>query len=432
MLLTAPARRKSIADFRLGGARRSVMVELVLFQALCLGIAASLVGALAGYVLLRAALHERPGYLAQAFTLGGGTVIGVWPLVFALAGGVVATLPRVDRAAARPSRGRALDAVYLEDGEPGHGLGHENDAPICDSWRRSRCSAARSSSPTVPWLCSQPASWRSPRSSSYRRPLWHLASGQCGRRAVRRSYQPLRSAQVVARDDTALARADGDRRGGAVRRVALGGARSDLLEGLHRGALANTVDGSVLVLNPGDTEQTTPFTASPTTSPAWATCPVWPCLGVSKHLHAAREPADIRARPADGHRSRNLEDADHRGQRRSGHKAPRGTRLGGDLAAAGGRTPRTTRRRDEDADPGRGRAVCASRRSLQTWVGRAGRSTSTRLTMASTGDTAAPTALVLQLTPGSSPAGVRRAVALCSGRGQRPRSDNHVGLVAAL
>ena len=51
MLLTVPERRQAIADLRLLGARRAQIVQMVLFQALCLGLAASLVGLLAGYAL---------------------------------------------------------------------------------------------------------------------------------------------------------------------------------------------------------------------------------------------------------------------------------------------------------------------------------------------------------------------------------------------
>ena len=54
MLLTVPERRGAIADLRLIGTRRTAIVQMVLFQALCLGIAASLVGLLAGYALSRA------------------------------------------------------------------------------------------------------------------------------------------------------------------------------------------------------------------------------------------------------------------------------------------------------------------------------------------------------------------------------------------
>jgi putative ABC transport system permease protein len=123
MLLTVPERRQAIADLRIDGAKRSAIVEMVLFEALCLGLAASIGGLLIGYVLSRGVFHESTGYLTQAFVLGGNTVIGVQPVLFAIAGGVLATvlasaIPLLDL-----RRGRAIDAVYFEDGAPGNALG---------------------------------------------------------------------------------------------------------------------------------------------------------------------------------------------------------------------------------------------------------------------------------------------------------------------
>jgi putative ABC transport system permease protein len=122
MLLTVPERRQAIADLRIDGTRRSAIVQMVLFQALCLGVAASLAGLLAGYALATGVLHQSPGYLARAFTLGRSTAIGFTPLLLSLGGGVLAsclasTLPLLDL-----RHGRPLDAVHTEDGIPGNGL----------------------------------------------------------------------------------------------------------------------------------------------------------------------------------------------------------------------------------------------------------------------------------------------------------------------
>jgi putative ABC transport system permease protein len=92
MLLTVPERRQVIASLRIEGTRRSAIAQMVVFQALCLGALASIVGVLAGYGLSTGLFHQSPGYLAQAFTLGTGTVVGPGPLVFAFAGGILATL----------------------------------------------------------------------------------------------------------------------------------------------------------------------------------------------------------------------------------------------------------------------------------------------------------------------------------------------------
>ncbi len=115
MLLTVPERREAIADLRLDGTTRTAVAQMVLFQALCLGVAACLVGLLGGYALSTGFFHRSPGYLAKAFTLGTDTVIGTAPVVLALAGGMLATflasvIPLQDL-----RRGRPLDAVFSED-----------------------------------------------------------------------------------------------------------------------------------------------------------------------------------------------------------------------------------------------------------------------------------------------------------------------------
>jgi putative ABC transport system permease protein len=125
MLLTVPERRQLIASLRIEGARRSAIVQMAVFQALCLGVVASTIGVAAGYGLSRGVFRQSPGYLAQAFTLGGGTVVGAAPIVFAVTGGIVATLlasllPLFDLRA-----GRSFNAVYEEEGVPGNLLGHE-------------------------------------------------------------------------------------------------------------------------------------------------------------------------------------------------------------------------------------------------------------------------------------------------------------------
>ncbi len=117
ILLTAPERRAAIADLRLDGTKRRAVVQMVMFQALCLGVLSSLVGLLGGYLLAREVFQTSPGYLAQAFTLGGNTVIGTRAVLFSLAGGILATC----LASAVPlqdlRRKRRLDAVFAEAGE---------------------------------------------------------------------------------------------------------------------------------------------------------------------------------------------------------------------------------------------------------------------------------------------------------------------------
>jgi len=122
MLLTVPERRAAIADLRLVGTRRTALVQMVLFQAGMLGLGASLVGIAAGYVLALGVLHPSTGYLALAFTLGGGTVIGIKPIALSLAGGILATCLASAVPLADLRAGRALDAVYTERGVPGNAV----------------------------------------------------------------------------------------------------------------------------------------------------------------------------------------------------------------------------------------------------------------------------------------------------------------------
>jgi len=122
MLLTVPERRRMIADLRMQGVRPWQLVRMIAFQAVCLGLIASLVGLAIGDVLARSIFHSTPSYLSAAFPLGTQTVVGVKPLLVSFAGGVLATC----LAAAPPlldlRHSRAVDAVYFEEGEPGQAL----------------------------------------------------------------------------------------------------------------------------------------------------------------------------------------------------------------------------------------------------------------------------------------------------------------------
>src|ERR1700727_136422 len=126
LLLTAPERRQTIADLRVDGARRGAITQMVVFQALCLGLAASAGGLPAGYALAAGLFHQSRGYLSQVFALGSSTVVGAGPMLIALACGLLATClggvatPLVDL-----RRSRALDAVYADDAAPGNQLSRD-------------------------------------------------------------------------------------------------------------------------------------------------------------------------------------------------------------------------------------------------------------------------------------------------------------------
>ncbi len=122
MLLTIPDRRQAIADLRLAGARRGAIAQMVIFQALCLGLAASVAGVLVGYALSRGALKPSTGYLSQAFALGDHTAIGVSSVLIAVAGGVLAICLASGVLLLDLRRGRELDGVYQGEGVPGNAL----------------------------------------------------------------------------------------------------------------------------------------------------------------------------------------------------------------------------------------------------------------------------------------------------------------------
>lgn len=122
MLLSVPERRRVIADLRLQGAKPLDLAKMLLFQALCLGLVASVLGVIAGYALSRTVFHQTPGYLAAAFPLGTQTVVGWQPLVVSLVGGVTVTCLAAISPLFDLRRSRAIDAVNREGGEPGHGL----------------------------------------------------------------------------------------------------------------------------------------------------------------------------------------------------------------------------------------------------------------------------------------------------------------------
>jgi putative ABC transport system permease protein len=122
MLLTAPERRRMLAELRIQGFRPRQLVGLLLFQSFALGAFASAAGVVVGSVLSHGVFDDAPNYLAPAFTLGTSTAVGFWPIAVALGGGTLACC----LAAAPPlldlRRGRAVDAVFHAGGAPGNAL----------------------------------------------------------------------------------------------------------------------------------------------------------------------------------------------------------------------------------------------------------------------------------------------------------------------
>lgn len=122
MLLTVPDRRRFVAELRTQGAGLGQVVAVLAFQALALGTAASIAGLVLGDVLSRTVFNSVPGYLAFTFPIGTQRVVPFSAIAIAFGAGLLAAL----LATGRPlldafSRGN-LEAPYEEDGEPGEGI----------------------------------------------------------------------------------------------------------------------------------------------------------------------------------------------------------------------------------------------------------------------------------------------------------------------
>lgn len=260
MLLTVPERREAIADLRLDGAGRIGVVQMVLFQAVCLGVAASAVGLMGGYFLSLGVFREAsPGYLAQAFTLGTGLHIGIRPVLLAFGGGVAAMclaslIPLQDL-----RRGRPVDAVFSE--------GARTTDLLATTRRRLGIAAALLVAAAALLFALLPgaaliACVMLALATMLAVPVM-LAGilGLCGAlagRSPRVSVLPLALSSLRATTLRSLALAAT----GAVAlfgSIALGGSRSDLLHGLHAFAHTYVSDAAIWVLNPHDTAAANSF-----------------------------------------------------------------------------------------------------------------------------------------------------------------------------
>jgi putative ABC transport system permease protein len=116
MLLTVPERRRFIAELRMQGYDPRQISLLLGFQAVMLGLVASIAGVVLGDVLSRTVFHQVPTYLTVAFPLGTELGVSAENVLLAIGCGVFATLlaslsPLLDL---RP--GRPADAVFREMG----------------------------------------------------------------------------------------------------------------------------------------------------------------------------------------------------------------------------------------------------------------------------------------------------------------------------
>jgi putative ABC transport system permease protein len=267
LLLTVPERRQTIAELRLNGTKRSAIVQLFAFQAIVLGVLASLLGLLGGYLLSRGVFHQSTGYLAAAFTLGTHTVVGLAPLLLCLLGGVLATclasaIPLLDL-----RRGRALDAVYAQAGVPGNALsglggGGGGRAQINLAVAAAILLAAATAmfvlAPSLALLACAVLAL----ASVCTVPLAFVGVlGAAGSLSERYEHLSILASAVTSLRGTTL-RSLALAATGAVAlfgSVALGGARNDLLRGIHGFAHSYSADADIWVSNPGDNQAVSDF-----------------------------------------------------------------------------------------------------------------------------------------------------------------------------
>jgi putative ABC transport system permease protein len=92
MLLTVPQRRNLISDLRLDGYPPLEIVEVMLFDALVLGLVGAAAGLLLGDVLSHGLLETNPGYLSFAFPVGSLRIVSWQSIVLASVGGLLAAI----------------------------------------------------------------------------------------------------------------------------------------------------------------------------------------------------------------------------------------------------------------------------------------------------------------------------------------------------
>jgi putative ABC transport system permease protein len=90
MLLTVPARRALMADLRLDGYDGRTIAQVLLFDALVLGVVWSAVGLALGDELSLRLFSASPGYLSFAFPVGNQRIVTWECVAIAVAGGMVA------------------------------------------------------------------------------------------------------------------------------------------------------------------------------------------------------------------------------------------------------------------------------------------------------------------------------------------------------
>jgi putative ABC transport system permease protein len=111
MLLMARERRGLIAELRISGYGVWGVIEVLLFDALILGVAASLCGIALGDQLSRHVFQPSPGYLAIAFPVGNARTVSAEAILLAFGTGIVAAVLATLSPLVAAFRAPAMDAV---------------------------------------------------------------------------------------------------------------------------------------------------------------------------------------------------------------------------------------------------------------------------------------------------------------------------------
>ena len=115
MVLMARERRGVIAELRMSGYGFWAVVQVIVVDALVLGLVASLLGLALGDQLSRHVFHPSPGYLAIAFPVGTARTVHLETIVLAVGAGMLAAVLATLGPLVAAFRAPAMDAVD-EDG----------------------------------------------------------------------------------------------------------------------------------------------------------------------------------------------------------------------------------------------------------------------------------------------------------------------------
>lgn len=120
MLLATARRRRLAAYVRMLGADRRTVIATLAFDAIALGLAASIVGVALGEILSRVAFQSVPQFLTSGFPVGAQRVVDLRTVILSLVGGLCATIlasagPAVELFKASPAEAlSARSANFLQ------------------------------------------------------------------------------------------------------------------------------------------------------------------------------------------------------------------------------------------------------------------------------------------------------------------------------